>query len=132
MARAGALAALGLAALLAGCATNERAEAVYLQQHRAATALTDSILAAEVENPALADRLYDREAALNEVCAPLREASTRHFYDEEIDGDLEWAIVDALDGCAADAAAVERLLWEVDPEAARYYLGDPELASAGD
>ncbi len=53
--------AFGLIALLGACATSERAEAIYLQQHRATTALTETIVAAEAEDPELAERLYGTE-----------------------------------------------------------------------
>ncbi len=123
--------ALLLLALLAACATRERAEAVYLQQHRAATALTEMIVAAELDDPALAERLYASESELDRACAPLREAGYRRFYGEQVDRELEWAIAQALDGCAAKTAEVERLLWRLDPETAGYFLGAPDVASAG-
>ncbi|MFQ6018724.1 MAG: hypothetical protein ACE5KF_11080 [Kiloniellaceae bacterium] len=123
-------AATVIVAVLGGCTLNERAEAVYLRQQRASTALIEAIVAAEDENPALAESLYDTEAAFNDVCAPLRRASYRRLYAEEIEGDLEWAIFLALEDCASKTGDVERLLWQVDPENARYYLGSPDLASA--
>ncbi len=123
-------AAIGLLALLGACAPSERAAAVYLQQHRATTALTESIVAAEAEDPALAERLYVTESELDDACAPLREAGYRELYGDEVDSVLEWAIAASLEGCAAKTQEVEILLWRVDPETARYFLGDSDIASA--
>ena len=122
--------AFGLIALLGACALSERAEAIYLQQHRATTALTETIVAAEAEDPELAERLYVTESELGDACAPLRQAGYRKFYGGEVDGELEWAILDSLDGCAAKTEEVEILLWRVDPETAKYFLGDAGIASA--
>jgi hypothetical protein len=121
---------LGLVTGLGGCTLSERAETVYLQQHRASTALTETIVFVEEADPKLADSLYETESALDDACAPLREASYRKLGGETIDSDLEWAIVDSLDGCAAETQEVERLLWRIDPETARFFLGTPDLASA--
>ncbi len=126
----GCLAVLGLVTGLGGCTLSERAETVYLQQHRASTALTETIVFVEEADPKLADSLYETESALDDACAPLREASYRKLGGETIDSDLEWAIVDSLDGCAAETQEVERLLWRIDPETARFFLGTPDLASA--
>ncbi len=123
-------AALGLLALLGACATSERAGAIYLQQHRATTALTETIVAAEAEDPELAERLYATESELDDACAPLRQAGYRKLYGGEVDGELEWAILDSLDGCAAKAQEVEILLWRIDPETAKYFLGGADMASA--
>jgi len=72
--------AFGLIALLGACATSERAEAIYLQQHRATTALTETIVAAEAEDPELAERLYGTESELDDACAPLRQAGDRKLH----------------------------------------------------
>ncbi len=122
--------ALGLIALLGACAISERAEAIYLQQHRATTALTETIVAAEAENPELAERLYGTESEFDDACAPLRQAGYRKLYGGDADGAMGWAILDSLDGCAAKTQEVEILLWRVDPETAKYYLGGAEIASA--
>ncbi len=111
--------AFGLIALLGACATGERAEAIYLQQHRATTALAETIVAAEAKDPELDD-----------ACAPLRQAGYRKLYGGEVDGDLQWLILDSLDGCAAKTQEVEVLLWRVDPETAKYFLGASDIASA--
>ena len=123
----GCLAVLGLVTGLGGCTLSERAETVYLQQHRASTALTETIVFAEEADPKLADSLYDTQSALDDAYAALREASYRKMGGETIDSDLEWAIVDELDGCAAKTHEVERMLWRIDPETARYFLLPPEL-----
>ena len=122
--------ALGLIALLGACAISERAEAIYLQQHRATTALTETIVAAEAEDPELAERLYGTESEFDDACAPLRQAGYDKLYGGDGDGEMEWAILDSLDGCAAKTQEVEILLWHVDPEIAKYYLGGAEIASA--
>jgi hypothetical protein len=122
--------AFGLIALLGACATGERAEAIYLQQHRATTALAETIVAAEAEDPELAERLYDTESEIDDACAPLRQAGYRKLYGGEVDGDLQWVILDSLDGCAAKTQEVEVLLWRVDPETAKYFLGGADIALA--
>ncbi len=122
--------AFGLIALLGACATSARAEALYLQQHRATTALTETIVAAEAEDSELAERLYGTESELDDACAPLRQAGYRKLYGGEFDGQLEWAILDSLDGCAAKTQEVEILLWRVDPETAKYFLGGTDIALA--
>ena len=122
--------AFGLIALLGACAIGARAEAIYLQQHRATTALTETNVAAEAEDPELAERLYVTESELGDACAPLRQAGYRKFYGGEVDGELEWAILDSLGGCAAKTQEVETLLWRVDPETAKYFLGGADIASA--
>ena len=123
-------AAFGLLAPLGACATSERADAIYLQQHRATTALTETIVAAEAEDPELAERLYGTESELDDACAPLRQAGYRKLYGGEVDGDLQWVILDSLDRCAAKTQEVEVLLWRVDPETAKYFLGASDIASA--
>ncbi len=110
--------AVGLIALLGACATSERAEAIYLQQHRATTALTETIVAAEAEDPELAERLYGTESELDDACAPLRQAGDRKLHGGEVDG------------CAAKTQEVEIRLWRVDPETAKYFLGGADIASA--
>ncbi len=122
--------AFGLIALLGACAISERAETIYLQQHRATTALTETIVAAEAEDPELAERLYAAESELDDACAPLRQAGYRKLYGGEIDGELEWTILDSLGGCVAKTQEVEILLWRIDPETAKYFLGGADIASA--
>ena len=110
--------AFGLLALLGACAISERAEAIYLQQHRATTALTETIVAAEAADPELAERLYGTESELDDACAPLRQAGDRKLHGGEVDG------------CAAKTQEVEIRLWRVDPETAKYFLGGADIASA--
>ncbi len=124
-------AAVGLAAFLGACAIGERAETVYMDRHHVNIALIESIAVAETEDPALADRLYGTESDLDQACAPLREASYRKMSGRELDGALEIAILDSLDGCAAKTREVEGLLWRVDPETATYFFPSQDLASAG-
>lgn len=126
----GCLAVLGLVIGLDGCTLSERAETVYLQQHRASTALTETIVFAEDADPKLADSLYDTESSLDDACAALREASYRKMGGESIGSDLELAIIDSLDGCAAKTHEVEQMLWRIDPETARYFLRPRELRNS--
>ncbi len=72
----------------------------------------------------------DGESELDDACAPLREAGYRKLYGGEVDGGLEWAILDSLDGCADKTQEVEILLWRIDPETAKYFLGGGDTASA--
>lgn len=124
-------AAVGLAAFLGACAISERAETVYMEQHHVTIALIEAITVAETEDPALADQLYGTETDLDEACAPLREASYRQMSGREMDGALQRAILDSLDGCAAKTREVEGLLWRVDPETATYFFPSQDVASAG-
>ena len=124
-------AAVGLAAFLGACALSERAEIIYLDQHHATIALIEAIEVAEADDPALADRLYGTEGDLDEACAPLREASYRKMSGRELDGALQRAILDSLDGCAAKTREVEGLLWRVDPETATYFFPSQNVASVG-
>jgi hypothetical protein len=118
------LPALALALLAAGCALSDHARAVYDRQQRAATALIEAIAVAEEPDaaPDLVDRLYAAEDALGAACAPLREAGRRRLEEREIDGALEWAVLDSLDGCAERSAAVEALIRAVDPATAAYFF----------
>jgi hypothetical protein len=120
---------LGLAAALGGCALGDRAEAVYLRQHTAATALAEAIMAAEAEDPARVAAFYDAEDDLSTACAPLREASYRRMNGEAMDGALRAAILGSLDTCEARTAAVEAILWRADPQTARYFLDRPDMAA---
>jgi hypothetical protein len=110
---------------LAGCAARAQGEAVYLKQHRASIALTQAVLAAEYENPALVDTLYDSETALNKACAPLQEASYRRMSGDSVNPLLKLQAYNALDTCAATARNVEDLLWRIDPITAGHYLDRP-------
>ena len=49
--------------------------------------------------------------------------------DVSVDTMLRMAAYDSLDACAAETAAVEALLWQLDPETARHFLDQP-LVSA--
>lgn len=121
--------AVVLVALIAGCALGPRAKAVFVQQHRASTALTEAILAAEMEEPALAERLYGTEDELNAACGPLQTAGYRRMTEEAVDPALNWAAFTTLQGCAVKTEEVERLLWQVDPETAQYFLTKPTIVS---
>ncbi len=126
----GRCAAVGLAALLGACALGERAETIYMEQHQVTIALIEAIEVAEADDPTLADQLYGTESDLDEACTPLREASYRKMSGREMDGALQRAILNSLDGCAAKTREVEDLLWRVDPETAAYFFPSQNLASA--
>ncbi len=127
--RLGLIAAF-MAAALAGCAVGERAETLYLYQHRLLVALTSTIVTIEPHDPELADRLYDSEDELNTVCRALWRAGSRRIEAQEIEGGLRWQVFASLDACAEKTREVETLLREVDPEAAERYLGDGDHPSA--
>ncbi len=122
------LAVLGLIVGFSGCALRDRAEDVYLQQHRASTALTDAIVAAEADDSDLAERLYLLEAVLAKTCARLRESAIRRINDQTTDAELEWGVYRSLDACSAKTREVARLLRDIDPESAAYFLDGPNLA----
>ncbi len=111
-----------MAAALAGCAARERAETLFLYQHRVLMALISTIDTIEPYEPELADRLYDSEDELNTVCRALQQASSRRIEGHEIEGGLRWQVFASLDACAEKAREVETLLREVDPETAERYL----------
>ena len=121
--------ALAIVACLGGCATGPDAKAVFLQQHRALAALTEAITVAELEQPELADRLYGTEEALSAACAPLQTAGHKKMADEAISPALGLVVVRTLSDCAQMTQEVERLLWQVDPETAGYFLTQPTVVS---
>ncbi len=122
-------AALALVVALGACALGERAETLYLRQHRAAATLAETIALKEERDPPLADALYTAEADLNEACEPLRRAGYLRLQAEEVDDELGWAIVNSLETCAAKTEATETLLWRLSPEIAAFYL-PPRTAAA--
>ncbi len=123
------LAAVGLLAGLGGYALSNQAEDVHLRQHRASTALTDAILAAESGDPDLAERLYVVEAAFAESCARLREAAARRINDQPSDAEHIWALYRSLERCSTKSREVARLLRAIDPKSAAYFLDGPNLAA---
>ncbi len=127
--RLGLIAAF-LAAALTGCAVGERAETLFLYQHRLLLALTTAIVAIEPHDPELAGRLYDSEDELNTVCRALWQAGSRRIEAQEIEGGLRWQVFASLSACAEKARQVEILLREVDPETAQRYLGGGDHPSA--
>ncbi len=120
-------AALGLVAVLSGCAIGERAETLYLRQHKVATALAETIAANEIRNPALAETLYAAEAELDEACGPLRRAGYLRLQAEEISTQLEWEIVNSMGRCERKTKEMEDLLWRINPEIAAYFLPVPSV-----
>ncbi len=118
------LTAAFLAAALSACTVAERAEALYLYQHRLLAALTSTIVAVESDDPVLADRLYDSEDELNAACRALWEAGERRIEAREILGGLRWHVFAILGSCAEKTREVEALVWRVDPDTAEIYLGN--------
>jgi hypothetical protein len=120
-------AALGLVAVLGGCALSERAETLYLRQHKVATALAEMIVANEIRNPDLAEALYAAEAEFDQACGPLRRAGYLRLQAEEISTQLEWEIVNSMGRCARKTEEMEDLLWRINPEIAAFFLPIPTL-----
>jgi len=120
------LTAAFLAAAPSACTVAERAEALYLHQHRLLAALTTTINAVEPGDPDLADRLYDSEDELNLACRALWEAGERRVEAREIEDGLRWHVFATLESCAQKTREVEALIWRVDPDTAEIYLGAPE------
>ncbi len=119
-----------MATALAGCAARERAETLYLYQHRLLVALIVTIDTIEPHDPELADRLYDSEDELITVCRALQQAGSRRIEGREIEGGLRWRVFASLNACAEKAREVEILLREVDPETVEQVLlglGHPEI-----
>lgn len=127
--RGGLLAALAGMLILAGCAASSRGEEVYLMQHRASIALTQAVMAAEYDNPEIVDQLYDGEEALGRACGALQTIGYRKMNQGSVDPALKLAAYDSLDSCAAEAVAVEELLWRLDPETAGYYFEAPVISA---
>jgi hypothetical protein len=122
------VAALGLVAALVSCSLSDRAETLYLRQHRTATALAEIIVANEIRNPTLVETLYASEAELDLACGPLRRAGYLRLQAEEISSELEWEIVNSLEGCTLKTEEMEALLWRIDPIIAAYFLPTPVVA----
>lgn len=116
---------MAVAVALGGCAYRDRAEAVYLYQHRAHSALVATIDSVQADDPALAARLYDAEAALEQACGPLQEAGQRTIYGKDIDPSLELAVVSSLDDCEEMAASIEAVVRETNPVFAQQLLAAP-------
>ena len=123
--RLGLIAAF-MATALAGCAARERAETLFLYQHRLLIALISTIDTIEPHDPELADRLYDSEDELNTVCRALQEAGARRAAAIEIQDGLRWQVFTILESCTEKTREVEALIRRVDPDTADIYLGRPE------
>ncbi len=123
--RLGLIAAF-MATALAGCAARERAETLYLYQHRLLIALISTIDTIEPYDPESADRLYDSEDELISACRALWEAGARRAAAIEIQDDLRWQVFTILESCTEKTREVEALIWRVDPDTADIYLGGPE------
>lgn len=96
---------------------------IFTSQHRAMTAITEAIQVAEIENTEIVDELYAAEDELNEACRPLQEVGSLKIIGETISFFLKLASVFSFDSCEEKAKEVEELIWRLDPETARYYLG---------
>ncbi len=117
------LTAAFLAAASGACTVGERAEVLYLHQHRLLAALTSTIIAVEPDDPDLAERLYDSEDELISVCRALWEAGARRVEAREILSGLRWHVFAILGSCAEKTREVEALVWRVDPDTAEIHLG---------
>jgi hypothetical protein len=120
------LTAAFLIAALSACTVGDRATALYLHQHRILAALTNTIDSVEVDDPDLADRLYDSEDELISACRPLWEAGALRTESREILGGLRWEVFTILEPCAKKSREVEALIRRVDPDTAEIYLGGLE------
>ncbi len=116
------LTAAFLATALSACAAGERAEALYLFQHRLLAALTSIITAVEPDHPDLADRLYDQEEELYSACRALWEAGERRIEGHEIEDSLRWQVFVTLESCAEKTGEIEALVRRVDPDIAEIHL----------
>jgi hypothetical protein len=116
------LTAAFLTAALGACAIGERAEALYLFQHRILAALTSTITAVEPDQPDLADRLYDKEDELYSACQALWEAGERRIAGHEIGDGLRWQVFVILGSCSEKAREVEALVRRMDPDTAEIHL----------
>lgn len=119
-----------LALGLSSCTTQDMSKDVYLKQHRASMALTEALIAAELENSQNLDALKQGWVALSSACAALQEANYRSSVDEPVDLSLKIAAYGTLDTCAAQANVIEDLLWRIDPLAAGHYLEHPMVSVA--
>ncbi len=118
------LTAVVLAASLAGCGTMKaEAESVFLRQNQVSSALMQAIIAAEMENPGLADQLYGQEAELQQACGPLQKAGYQNLLDGEVDRKVRFAAFNALRACAMKSTELAQLIWQLDPMTAKGYLG---------
>ncbi len=116
------LTAAFLAAALGACTAGERAEALYLFQHRLLAALTNIITTVEPDHPNLADRLYDQEEELYSACRALWEAGQRRIEGHEIGDSLRWQVFVTLESCTEKTREVEALVRRVNPDVAKIYL----------
>jgi hypothetical protein len=119
--------ALHTGLLVSGCSGH--AESVLEQQNRLSTALMHAIFTAETEGAEDAQPLYEAEARLKKACAPMNRAAYLKMNQQEVDSATGFAVMSKLDDCEQTAADTEKLLWQMDPEAARYFLGEMEAAA---
>lgn len=116
-----------LVSSLAACGTmTAEAESVFLRQNQVSSALMQAIIAAEMENPGLADQLYGQEAELQQACGPLQKAGYQNLLDGEVDRTVKLAAFNALRACAMKSTELVQLIWRVDPVTAKGYLGLPK------
>ena len=126
----GLLAAV-LAAALAGCGSMKtEAETVFLRQNQVSGALMQAIMAAEIEDPSLADQLYMSEEELQLACGPLQKAGFQTLHDDHVEQSVQFAAFNAMRACAIKSSEVGQFLWQVDPATARGYLGPVEVEAA--
>ncbi len=105
---------IGIAGAAGGYALAKRAEALYLRQQDAQSALASTLTEVETALPALANRLYDLEDDLHSACSSLREAGQRRFEGQDLGSGLEWAIVTSLQKCESATSTVERQVQQAE------------------
>lgn len=114
-----------LALSLGACgAMKSQAEGVFLQQNQVSSALMQAIIAAEADDPALADQLYGREADLQRACGPLQKVGFQNLNGDQIDRMVQVAAFNSLRACEQKSGELAKLLWQVDPITAEGYLSD--------
>ena len=84
----------------------QRVTAAFTYQNQVSAALAATIVAAESHDLPLLDALYTVEEQLNEACSPLQEAGRRHIEGEALDGLLQLAVYNAIEGCEAKSEEV--------------------------
>lgn len=117
-----------LGASLSACSTIEsEAETVFRRQNQVSSALMQAIIAAELDDPDLADRLYDQEDELLQACRPLQKAGYQNLQYGEVEGSVKFAVLNTLRTCAIKSNELADMLRQVDPVAADGFLGLPKV-----
>lgn len=114
--------------LLAGCEGHARE--VFNQQHQLSVALMHATTAAEMEGSDRVGLLYDAEKRLKEACAAMKRAAYLKMNQQEVDGATGLAVMGTLDDCERTAKETEELLWQVNPDIARDFLGERTVSAS--